>query len=169
MFVQHWKWRQAKKSREVWFISLWLRVLRRAIKSKRTGMLSDGIILLYDNALPHTDDLVRDKLQRFDWETHQQSPYIPDLSPCAFHMFGELKKDIRGRRFHSDEEVQGWVNLWIHQRPTSFYKSGIYRLVSQWDKCINTCGKLAALAQMVACLPLVQQLRGSIPGGGSKF
>ena len=26
--------------------------------------------------------------------------------------------------------------------------------------------KLAALAQMVACLPLVQQVRGSIPPGG---
>ena len=29
--------------------------------------------------------------------------------------------------------------------------------------------KLAALAQMVACLPLVQQVRGSIPGGVANF
>ena len=29
--------------------------------------------------------------------------------------------------------------------------------------------QLAALAQMVACLPLVQQVRGSIPGGVVKF
>ena len=29
--------------------------------------------------------------------------------------------------------------------------------------------KLAALAQMVACLPLVQQVRGSIPGGVVNF
>ena len=28
---------------------------------------------------------------------------------------------------------------------------------------------LAALAQMVACLPLVQQIRGSIPGGVVNF
>ena len=28
---------------------------------------------------------------------------------------------------------------------------------------------LAALAQMVACLPLVQQIRGSIPGGVENF
>ena len=28
---------------------------------------------------------------------------------------------------------------------------------------------LAALAQMVACLPLVQQVRGSIPGGVVNF
>ena len=31
-------------SRDVWFVSWWLRVLRRAIKSKRPEMLSDGII-----------------------------------------------------------------------------------------------------------------------------
>ena len=36
------------------------------------------------------------------------------------------------------EEVQEWV-LWIHQRPTSLYKTGIDGLVSQWDECTNTC------------------------------
>ena len=29
--------------------------------------------------------------------------------------------------------------------------------------------KLAALGQMVACLPLIQQVRGSIPGGVVNF
>ena len=110
----------------------------RAIKSKRPGMLSDGIIILHDNTCPHTVNLVRDKLQRFGWETPHHPPYNPDLFSCDFHIFGNLKKDICGRRFHLDEEVQVWVRLWIHQRLTSFYKTGIDRLVSQWSKCINT-------------------------------
>ena len=105
----------AKKSRGVWFVSWWLRVLRRAIKSKCPGMLSDGITLLHDNARPHTANLMRDKLQRVGWETPQHPPYSPDLSPCDFHIFGELKKDIHGRRFYSDKEVQECVRLWIHQ------------------------------------------------------
>ena len=115
-------------------------MLLRAIKSKRSGMLWDGIILLHDNARPHTTNLVRDKIKIFGWETLQHSPYCPDISSCDFHIFDDLKKDIRGRRFHSDEEVQGLVRLWIHQQPTSFYKTGIDRLVSQWDKCISTSG-----------------------------
>ena len=98
----------------------------RAIKSKRPGVLSDG-----------TANLVRDKLERFSWETLQHPPYSPDLSPSDFHIFGDLKKDIRGRQFHSDEEAQEWVRLWILQRHTSFYKTGIDCIVSQWDKCIN--------------------------------
>ena len=110
---------------------------RRAIKSKRPGMLSDEIILLHDNARPHTVNLVRDMLRyasEIGLKTLQHPPYSPDLSPCDFHTFGDLKKNIRGRRFHSDEEVQEWVRLWIHQRPTSFYKTGIDILVFQMDK-----------------------------------
>ena len=34
---------------------------------------------------------------------------------------------------------------------------------------ISFSSQLAALAQMVACLPLVQQVRGSIPGGVVNF
>ena len=116
-------------------------------KVKTTWNASDGIILLRDNARPHTANLVRDKLQRFGWETLKHPQYIPDLSPCNFHIFGDLKKDIRGRRSHSDEEVQEWVRLWIHQRPTSFYKTGNYRLASQCDKCINTFGNYFRIKQ----------------------
>ena len=83
-----------------------LKKLLRAIKSKCTGMLSDGIIILHNKACPHATNPVRDKLQRFGWETLQHSPYSSYLSPCNFHIFGDLEKDIRGRRFHSDEEVQ---------------------------------------------------------------
>ena len=106
-------------------------MLRRVIKSKRPGLLSDGIILMHGNARPHTVNVARDKLQRFGWETVQHPPYSADISPCDFHIFGYLKKDIRGRRFHSDEEMHEWVRLWIHQRPTSLCKTGIVPLVSQ--------------------------------------
>ena len=109
-------------------------MLRRAIKSKRPGILLGGIILLHDNARPHTAILVRDKLKRFGWEILQHPPYSPNLSPCDF---GDLKKDFRGCLFHLDEEVGEIVD------PSAtylFYKPGIDRLVSQLDKCINTSG-----------------------------
>ena len=79
--------------------------------------------------------------------------------------FCDLKKDIRGRRFLSVEEVQEWLKLWIHQRTTSFYKTEIDPLFSQWDKCINTsvnyfCLKQIALSLSSGCsvfisLPLI--------------
>ena len=69
-----------------------------AIKSQRPVMLSD-VILLHDNDLPHTANLVRDKFRRFGWETLQHPPYSPDLSLCDLHIFGDMKKDIRGVSF----------------------------------------------------------------------
>ena len=104
----------------------------------RQNVKTPGIFLLHDNACPHIANLVRDKLQRFGWETLQHPPCYPDLSPCHFHIFGDPKKDIRERWFHSNEYMQEWARLWIHQRLSSFYKTGIDRLVSHWDKCINT-------------------------------
>ena len=88
---------------------------KRHKMSKHPEMLSDGIILLNDNDRPHTANVVRNKLQRFGWETLKNPSYSPDLFPCDFHIFGDLKKDIRGLRFHSEEEVQEWVRLWIRQ------------------------------------------------------
>ena len=64
-----------------------------ATRHKYPGMLSDGIILLHDNERPHTANLMRDNLQGFGWETLQHPPYSPDLSPCDFNIFGDLKKD----------------------------------------------------------------------------
>ena len=69
-----------------------LQKLRRAIKLKRPGMLSDGIIILHDNARPHTANLMRDKPQRFDWETLQHPLYSPDLSPCDLSHFWRLEE-----------------------------------------------------------------------------
>jgi hypothetical protein len=87
-----------------------LQKLRRAIKSKSPGMLPNGIILLDDNARLHTADFVRITLQR----------------------------DIRGHWFVSDEDVCGWVKMWFRRQAKKYFKDGIDRLLSQWDKCINS-------------------------------
>ena len=86
------KMEASKEEQEVWFVSLWLRMLRRAIKSKRSGMLSDGIILVRNNSRPNTATLVTDKLQRFGWKTLQNPPYRPDLAPSDFHIFSYMNK-----------------------------------------------------------------------------
>ena len=39
--------------------------LRQAIKSKRSGIVSNGVILLHDNACPHKANAVKTTLQQF--------------------------------------------------------------------------------------------------------
>ncbi|GFX84980.1 HTH_48 domain-containing protein [Trichonephila clavipes] len=45
-----------------------LQKLRRAIQIKRRGMLSAGVVLLHDNARPHTANRTQDLITSFGWE-----------------------------------------------------------------------------------------------------
>lgn len=114
--------------------------LRTRIKNKRPGLLTKGVILLHDNARPHTAKVTKEKLTRFRWEILEQPAYSPDLSPCDFHIFGDLKKNLKGRKFPSDAAVQEAVCEWVRSQPKEFFEQGIRRLVSQWKKCLANHG-----------------------------
>ena len=66
--------------------------LRRAIQNKRSGMLSSWILLLHDNARPHTAARTAQLLQQFRWEVYDHPPYSPHLAPSDYHLFMHLKK-----------------------------------------------------------------------------
>ncbi|GBN42829.1 hypothetical protein AVEN_212203-1 [Araneus ventricosus] len=51
-----------------------LRKLRRAIQNRRRGMLSVGIVLPHDNALPHTDAATQELMDQFGWEIFNHPP-----------------------------------------------------------------------------------------------
>lgn len=114
--------------------------LHKAIKNKRPGMLSRGVILLHDNARPHVAKIVQEALAWKKWEILQHPAYSPDLSPCDFHLFGPLKKALKGQRFHTDADVMNAVNTWFSEQPQSFFADGIRRLPKQWDACLNAYG-----------------------------
>ena len=67
--------------------------------------------------------------------------YSPDLSPCDYAIFGPLKKALRGKRFTSDDYAKQYVRNWFTTHPREFYETAIHRLVSQWDKCLNSQGQ----------------------------
>ncbi|KAJ4452248.1 hypothetical protein ANN_03766 [Periplaneta americana] len=82
-----------------------LRKLRRAIQNKRRGMLTAGVVLLRDNARPHTARRTAAVLTEFEWKLFDHPPYSPDLAPSDFHVFLHLKKFLSsGERFGNDEE-----------------------------------------------------------------
>ena len=62
------------------------------IKSKWSGKLTRGVILLHDNARPHTANTITALLQKFKWEVLGHPPYSPDLSPCDYIIFYPLKR-----------------------------------------------------------------------------
>ncbi|GFX40898.1 mariner Mos1 transposase [Trichonephila clavipes] len=55
--------------------------LLRSIKSKRPGLLTEGVVLLHDNAPPHVPRVTQMEMDKFKWETLNHPPYSPDMSP----------------------------------------------------------------------------------------
>ena len=57
------------------------------------------------------------------WHKHPTA----QISPCDFHIFGESKKDIRERRFASNEDECERVKNWFGRITTSFFKLSMYK------------------------------------------
>ena len=102
--------------------------LRTANCEKRRGKLSKGVLLQQDNGRVHTCKLAMDAVERNGYELKPHPAYSPDLAPSDFFLFPNLKKDICGRHFRSDEEVVTAVEEWVIGKDPDFFSSGLMAL-----------------------------------------
>ena len=102
--------------------------LRTAIREKRRGKLFKGVLLQQDNARVHTCKVAMDAVERNGYELIPHPAYSPDLAPSDFFLFPNLKKDIRGLHFRSDEEVVTAVEEWAMERTLTFSVLGWWHL-----------------------------------------
>ena len=96
--------------------------LRTAIREKRRGKLSKGVLLQQDNARVHTCKVAMDAVERNGYEIILHPAYSPDLAPSDFFLFPNLKKDICGLHFQSDEEVVTAVEEWVNGKNPDFFQ-----------------------------------------------
>ena len=54
-------------------------------------------------------------LDAWDWEVLQHLFYSPDLSPCDFFLFPQLKKKLQGIRFDTVEAIEDAVNAQVRR------------------------------------------------------
>ena len=107
-----------------------------AIKTKRHGLLSTGVLFQHDNARPHTTCSTVATIQDLS-VCLPHPPYSPDLVPSDFHVFGPLKEAMVGKSFRSDEEVQQAVHEWLRPQPKDFsFSRGIHALPKRWNTCM---------------------------------
>jgi histone-lysine N-methyltransferase SETMAR len=76
--------------------------LRKAIKEKRRGKVSAGMLLLHDNAPVHMSAKSQAAIQQCGFQQLNHPPYSPDLAPSDYFLFRVMKKFLRGKRFSSD-------------------------------------------------------------------
>ena len=95
--------------------------LRTAIREKRRGKLSKGVLLQQDNSRVPTCKVAMDAVERNGYGLIPHPAYSPDLAPSDFFLFPNLKKDIRGLHFRSDEEVVTAVEEWVNGKDPDFF------------------------------------------------
>ncbi|GBN63398.1 Histone-lysine N-methyltransferase SETMAR [Araneus ventricosus] len=100
-------------------------------------MFSGGIVLLYDNALPHAPAATQELLDQFGWEIFDHPPYSPDLAPSDFHLSFKMKEFLGNKRFGSDEELENAVTTCLNELAAEECDTGILKLVGRYDKCLN--------------------------------
>ena len=114
--------------------------LRTTIHEKRRCKISKGVVLQQDNARVHTCKVAMDPVERNGCELIPHPAYWPDLAPSDFFLFPNLKKDIRGLHFQSDEFFVMAVEDWVNGKDPDFFSSGLMALEHCWSKCITLEG-----------------------------
>ena len=103
-------------------------------------MSDKRVLLLHDNARPHTAHVTVNLLEQWGWEILQYLPCSPDLAPSDFHLFPNMKKHLRAKRFKSRDDVKHDVQTWLRGQDPTFYQQGFEKRISRLDKCINREG-----------------------------
>jgi hypothetical protein len=97
--------------------------VKPVIRSRRHGILSKRILLLHDNAQPHTAAATVTTFQKVKFETMYHPLYTLDFAPSVYHRFITLKEALRGRRFHSGDEAKEEVHFLASTRKNFFFST----------------------------------------------
>lgn len=114
--------------------------LRSAIGEKRRGKLAGGVLLLHDNAPVHTAAVAKAAAIKCGFEELPHPPYSPDMAPSDYHLFRDLKKELRGQKFSNEEEIKEAVWAFFDNKTSEYYYKGIKALYSRCEKCIEIRG-----------------------------
>jgi len=91
------------------------------LKEKRRGKVTKGVLFLHDNAPAHRALATNKKLAYLGFQCLDHPSYSLDLAPLDYHLFSELKKQLKGRHFSSNMEVTAAAETWLDGQPSEFF------------------------------------------------
>ena len=97
-------------------------------------------ILHHDNAPAHRAVATSEFLAKHNIPSLPHPPYSPDLAPCDFFLFPQLKKTMKGRRFDDIEGVQANATRQMRDITKSGYQRCFRLWQERWNKCIQAQG-----------------------------
>ena len=98
----------------------------------------EGFLFLHDKARSHRALATQKKL---GFQSLDHPPYSPDLAPSDYHLFPELKKQLKGRHFSSDAEVIAAAETWLDGQLSEIFLSGLQKSEQRAKKCVELRGE----------------------------
>ena len=91
-----------------------------------------------DNAPVHNSILTTDYLTKMAIKTVSQPPYSPDLAPCDFWLFPQLKENLRDCRYETIAEMKEAVTKVIDTQED--FNGAFQKLLERYNKCTAAGG-----------------------------
>jgi len=116
--------------------------LKDILKEKKRGLVTKRVLFLHDNAPAHRALATQKKLAYLGFHYLDHPRYSPDLAPSVYHIYSELKKQLKGRHFSSDTEVIPAAETWLDEQGSDFlFLSGLQKLEQRDKECIELRGE----------------------------
>lgn len=116
-----------------WYVTECLPEVLGAVKIR-------GLILHQDNASSHTAQQTIEYLRQNKVTVLEHPPYSPDLAMCDFWLFNNLKKNLRGRKFSSEDEIDQAIHQFFADIPKSDWLEAFHLWKIRMQKCIDIGG-----------------------------
>ena len=110
-------------------------------KERRPRTICKGLRILHDNARPHKTRLVKDTLESLGIVELQHPPYSPDLSPCDFWLFNNLKSHLSGRDFETNHQLGSAIFQYLKAIPKEEYKKTFHKWLERLELCVLNKGE----------------------------
>lgn len=124
-----------------WYTTQCLPQVFQKIKENRPKASLRGICLHIDNATAHSAARTLEFLERSRVKLVGHPPYSPDLAPCDFFLFPEVKKKIRGRTFLTPEEAVAEFVKEVEAIPKNVFRETFSKWFRRMNKCIEHGGE----------------------------
>ena len=124
-----------------WYATQCLPQVLEAVARRRPRTRAIGTLLHHDNAPAHRSHVVVDFLARERIQEVGHPPYSPDLAPCDFFVFPNVKRIMRGIRYESPEAaVEAFIEL-IEGLPASAWSSCFSKWFERMKLCMDVGGE----------------------------
>lgn len=114
--------------------------MHQKLQHSQPSLVNRNGPILHDNAQLHVVQPMLQKLNELSYKVLPYLPYSPDLLPTDCHFFKHLNNFLQGKRFHNQQDTENAFQEFVESRSMDFYATGINKLISHWQKCVDCNG-----------------------------